>query len=35
MKTMEKSRRGNFFELMGTLSLLWALCRERDAFRGK
>lgn len=27
MKTMDKPRRGDLRELMGALSLLWALCR--------
>lgn len=31
MKTMEKPRRGELLDLMGALSLLWALCREKNA----
>lgn len=31
MKRFEKSRRGELLDLVGALSLLWALCRENSA----
>ena len=30
MKTTNKPRRGDLLELVGALSLLWALCREQN-----